>query len=67
MISHQWQERRQRPMLLKCLSIFNSTGMEQLKKIYQKYKPEIRVGIAVFAGLFAFKIVKDLLDRLWPD
>jgi hypothetical protein len=54
-------------MLLKCLSIFNSTGMEQLKKIYQKYKPEIRVGIAVFAGLFAFKIVKDLLDRLWPD
>jgi len=41
--------------------------MEQLKKIYQKYKPEIRVGIAVFVGLFAFRIVKDLLDRLWPD
>jgi hypothetical protein len=41
--------------------------MEQLKNLYQKYKPEIRVGIAVFAGLFSFRIVKDLLDRLWPD
>ncbi len=41
--------------------------MEQLKKIYQKYKAEIRVGIAVFIGLFAYKIVKDLIHWLWPD
>jgi len=41
--------------------------MEKLKKIYRKYKPEIRVGIAVFVGLVAYKIVKDLLDWLWPD
>jgi hypothetical protein len=25
------------------------------------------VGIAVFVGLFAFKIVKDLIQWLWPD
>ena len=41
--------------------------MEQLKKIYQKYKPEISVGIAVFVGLFAYRIVKDIIERLWPD
>jgi hypothetical protein len=41
--------------------------MEQLKNFYQKYKPEIRVGIAVFVGLFAYRIVKDLIERLWPD
>lgn len=41
--------------------------MDQLKKIYQKYKPEIRVGIAVFVALFAFKIMKNLINWLWPD
>jgi hypothetical protein len=41
--------------------------VEQLKKIYQKYKAEIRVGIAVFVGLFAYKIVKEIISRLWPD
>lgn len=40
--------------------------MNHLKQLFQKYKPEIRVGIAVFVGLFAFKIVKDLLNRFWP-
>jgi hypothetical protein len=38
-----------------------------MKEIFQKYKLEIRVGIAVFVGLFAFKIVKDLLNWLGPD
>ena len=41
--------------------------MDQLKKMYQKYKPEIRVGIAVFVGLFVYEIVKNLLNWLWPD
>lgn len=41
--------------------------MNQINRLFQKYKPEIRVGIAVFVGLFAFKIVRDLLNRLWPD
>lgn len=41
--------------------------MDQLKKIYHKYKPEIRVGIAVFVALFAFKIMKNLINWLWPD
>jgi len=41
--------------------------MNHVRQLFQKYKPEIRVGIAVFVGLFAFKIVRDLLDRLWPD
>lgn len=41
--------------------------MNPVRQLFQKYKPEIRVGIAVFVGLFAFKIVRDLLDRLWPD
>ena len=54
-------------MLLKCLCTYNSSAMEQLKKIYQKYKPELRVGIAVFVGLFAYRIVKDLIERIWPD
>jgi len=54
-------------MLRKCLCIFNLISMEKLKKLYQKYKPEIRVGIAVFVGLFAYRIVKDLIERLWPD
>lgn len=40
--------------------------LNHLKQLFQKYKPEIRVGIAVFVGLFAFKIVKELLNRLWP-
>jgi hypothetical protein len=40
--------------------------MNRLRQLVQKYKPEIRVGIAVFVGLFAFKIVKDLLNRFWP-
>ncbi len=54
-------------MLLKCLCISNLLSMEKLKKLYLKYKPEIRVGIAVFVGLFAFKIVKEIIGRLWPD
>ena len=41
--------------------------MNPLKKFILKYKGEIRVGIAVFVGFFAFKIVRDLLNRLWPD
>jgi hypothetical protein len=41
--------------------------MSKLNSLFQKYKPEIRVGIAVFVGLFAFKIVKDLIQWLWPD
>lgn len=41
--------------------------MDQLRQLTQKYKPEIRVGIAVFVGLFTFKIVKNLLNWLWPD
>lgn len=41
--------------------------MIQPKKFFQKYKAEIRVGIAVFVGLFAFKIIRDMLNRLWPD
>jgi hypothetical protein len=41
--------------------------MEKLKMLYQKYKPEIRVGIAVFVGVFAYRIVKDLIQWLWPD
>jgi hypothetical protein len=45
----------------------SSSAMEQLKKLYQKYKPEIRVGIAAFVGLFAYKIVKELIRWLWPD
>ena len=40
--------------------------MNHVRQLFQKYKPEIRVGIAVFVGLFAFKIVKDLLNRFWP-
>ena len=40
--------------------------MNHVRQLVQKYKPEIRVGIAVFVGLFAFKIVKELLNRLWP-
>lgn len=40
--------------------------MNHLRQLFQKYKPEISVGIAVFVGLFAFKIVKELLNRLWP-
>ena len=40
--------------------------MNHTRQLFQKYKPEIRVGIAVFVGLFAFKIVKGLLNRLWP-
>ncbi len=39
----------------------------QFRNFLQKYKLEIRAGIAVFVGLFAFKIIKDLLNRLWPD
>ncbi len=54
-------------MLLKCLYTFNLNCMEKFKKLFQKYKPEIRVGIAVFVGLFAFKIVKEIIGRLWPD
>jgi hypothetical protein len=38
--------------------------MDQLKKIYQKYKPEIRVGIAVFVVVFAYRILKDIIGRL---
>ena len=44
--------------------------MNHVRQLVQKYKPEIRVGIrvgiAVSVGLFAFKIVKELLNRLWP-
>ena len=40
--------------------------MNHLRQLVQKYKPEIRVGIAVFVGLFAYKIVKELINRLWP-
>ncbi len=40
--------------------------MNHLRQLVQKYKPEIRVGIAVFVGIFAYKIVKELLNRLWP-
>lgn len=40
--------------------------MNHLRQLVQKYKPEIRVGIAVFVGLFAFKIVRELINRLWP-
>ena len=40
--------------------------MNHVRQLVQKYKPEIRVGSAVFVGLFAFKIVKELLNRLWP-
>ena len=38
--------------------------MNHLRQFVQKYKPEIRVGILVFVGIFAFKITKELLKRL---
>ena len=40
--------------------------MNHVRQHLQKDKPEIRVGIAVCVGRFAFKIVKDLLNRFWP-
>lgn len=38
--------------------------MNHLRQFVQKYKSEIRVGILVFVGIFAFKITKELLKRL---
>lgn len=40
--------------------------MNHLRQLVQKYKPEIRVGIVVFVGIFVYKIVKELLNRFWP-
>ena len=38
--------------------------MNHLRQFVQKYKPEIRVGTLVFVGIFAFKIVRELIKRL---